>query len=75
MLINELVNFDGILVKDGVKGGSDGAIYRRWQNSEDMDGTIIDAMTYRRFLQIKQTMKLCDNQTCPKRGEEDYDPA
>ena len=50
VLINELVNFDGILVKDGVKGGSDGAIYRRWQNSEDMDGTIIDAMTYRRFL-------------------------
>ena len=75
VLINELVNFDGILVKDGVKGGSDGAIYRRWQNCEDMDDNIINAMTYRRFLQIKRTIKLCDNRMCPKRGEEGYDPA
>ena len=29
VLVHELVNFDGILVKDGVKGGSDSAIYRR----------------------------------------------
>ena len=56
VLINELVNFDGILVKDGVKGGSDGAIYRRWQASEDMDDNIIQSMTYHWFLQIKQTL-------------------
>ena len=75
VMIQELVNFDGVLVKDGVKGGSDGAIYRRWQNSEDMDQAIIDSMSYRRFLQIKRTLKLCDNRACPKRGEDGYDPA
>ena len=74
VMIQELVNFDGILIKDGVKGGSDGAIYRRWQNCEDMDQSIIDAMTYRRFLQIKRTLKLCDNRVCPKQGEDGYDP-
>ena len=70
VMIQELVNFDAILVKDGVKGGSDGAIYRRWQNCEDMDQAIIDAMTYCRFIQIKRTRKLCDNRVCPKRGED-----
>ena len=28
--IPELVHFDGVVVRDGVKGGSSGAIYRRW---------------------------------------------
>ena len=26
----EMIRFDGILIKDGVLGGTDGALYHRW---------------------------------------------
>ena len=38
--VPELVHFDGILIKDGVKGGSGGALYRRWQACSDLDENI-----------------------------------
>jgi hypothetical protein len=41
ILVPELVHFDAALVRDGVHGGSDGALYRRWQTSS----TIFDART------------------------------
>ena len=38
--IPELVHFDGTLIRDGVRGGSGGALYRRWQVGSDMDESI-----------------------------------
>jgi hypothetical protein len=29
--LDELVHFDGVLVRDGVRGGSNGAVHRRWE--------------------------------------------
>jgi hypothetical protein len=76
VLAQELVHFDAALVRDGVHGGSDGAIYRRWQTSSTIfDTRIADSITHTRWLQIKRTLKLCDNESAPKRGEVGYDPA
>ena len=33
--LHELVHFDGVVVKDGVRGGSVGAMYRRWVDGSD----------------------------------------
>jgi hypothetical protein len=33
--LDELVHFDGVLVRDGVRGGSNGAVYRRWEPGAD----------------------------------------
>jgi hypothetical protein len=33
VLAQELVHFDAALVRDGVHGGSDGALYRHWQTT------------------------------------------
>jgi hypothetical protein len=76
VLAQELVHFDAALVRDGVNGGSDGALYRRWQpTSTIFDARIADSITHTRWLQIKRTIKLCDNDSAPKRGENGYDPA
>lgn len=73
--LDELVRFDGVVVRDGVKGGSNGAIYRRWMNGADYDSLTQGSITHTRWLQIKRVMKLNNNQTSPKRGEEGYNPA
>ena len=66
----ELVIFDGILVRDGVLGGSQGALYRRWdKKSACYDEIIASAMTLQRFGEIKRHKKLCNNDKEPKRGE------
>jgi hypothetical protein len=70
------VRFDGVVVCDGVRGGSNGALYRRWmENCADLDKEIDQSMRHGRWLQIKRVMKLCNNQAAPKRGVEGYDPA
>ena len=66
----ELVNFDGILVKDGVLGGSQGALHRRW----DKGGPcylpdVARTMLFTRFGELKRSMKLCNNDKAPKKGE------
>ena len=33
VLAQEFVRFDAALIRDGVHGGSDMALYRRWQKS------------------------------------------
>ena len=33
--LNELVHFERVVVKDGVRGGSVGAMYRRWVDGSD----------------------------------------
>ena len=68
--VKELVIFDGILVRDGVLGGSQGAIYRRWdRNSVCYDPEIASAMSYTRFCEIKRNKKLCNNDKVPQRGQ------
>ena len=68
--LKELTIFDGILVRDGVLGGSQGAIHRRWEvDGPCYDPLIANAMTLARFGQIKRSLKLCNNYAAPKRGQ------
>jgi hypothetical protein len=65
----------GYMVRDGVHGGADAATYRRWKyNDSAYDAKIAGATTHTRWLQIKQCIKLCDNEVEPKRGEPGYNP-
>lgn len=73
--VPELVAFDGVVVRDGVKGCSDGAIYRRWSEGADFDHQIFDAITFSRWLQIKRVIKLNNNSRDPQCGEPGYNPA
>ena len=74
--IPELVHFDGVVVRDGVNGGSSGALYRRWiPDGSASDEYIMNAITYTRFLEIKKCMKLNNNMLAKKKGEDGYDPA
>ena len=73
--IHDLVRFDGVVVKDGVRGGSVGARYGQWVDGSDYDEVIADLTNHSRWLQIKRTVKLNNNSTSPKRGEPGYDPA
>lgn len=73
--IPEIVRHDGCVVRDGVRGGSGGAIYRRWQIGSDYDDDIFMGQKYRRWLQIKRIKKLCNNQEVPKKGQDGYDPS
>jgi len=76
VMLPELVRFDGVVVRDGVRGGSDGAVYRRWDaQGVSHDAQVINSMTLARWLQIKRVYKLCDNGRAKKRGEEGYNPA
>jgi hypothetical protein len=64
------------VMRDGVLGGSDGAIYRRWsRRKSNYDMETAGAITHLRWLQIKQVYKICDNDLAPKQGDADYDPA
>jgi hypothetical protein len=76
IMLDELVHYDAIMVRDGVHGGADGATYRRWKYDDSAyDPDIAGAMTHTRWLQIKRCIKLCDNDVEPKRGEPGYNPA
>jgi len=72
--VKEIVRHDGCIIRDGVRGGSSGAIYRRWQIGADYDDHVSMSMAFRRWLQIKRVKKLCNNDSSPKRGQENYDP-
>jgi hypothetical protein len=72
----ELVNFHGVVIRDGVLGSTAGAIHRRWKK----DGIcynygIANTMTLTRFGELKRNLKLCHNGSVPKRGMPNYDPA
>ena len=73
----ELLHFDMAVVRDGVKGGMDCAIFRRWQKEEELnyDPEIAGSITHTRWLQIKRIYKLCDNDLAPVKGDLNYDPA
>ena len=76
---DELLRWDGVVVMDGVRGGSGGAIMRRFDNrasNTSYDKLIDESMTQTRFLEIKRIWKLCDNkEKKKKKHEEGYDPA
>ena len=58
----EILYFDMALVRDGVHGGSSGAIYRRWKVGRKMyDKDIAKALTHTCWLQIKRVLKLEKN--------------
>lgn len=71
----EILRFDGVLFHDGTLGGSNGALYRRWDEENDCySKRIAEAMTLTRFAEIKRNLKLCNNEKSAKRGERGYDP-
>ena len=71
----EFVKFDGCVVRDGEKGGGDGAIYRRWQPGlASLDEFIQSSLSLERWVQLKRILKLCNNDPAPKRGQPHYDP-
>jgi hypothetical protein len=74
----ELLLWDGTVVQDGVRGGSNGAIVRRFHNTKynaSYDSLISGAFSQTRWLQVKRVYKLCNNLTAPKKNTEGYDPA
>ena len=77
--IDELVKWDGVILIDGVLGGSHGAILRRFDSSREdnlcFSKDISEAFSKTRFLEVKRVIKLCDNSDIPKRGQEGYEPA
>ena len=64
--IPELVRHDGVIVRDGVRGGSGGAIHRRWLQGGDFNDNIYDSIKYGRWIQIKRVKKLCNNDRSAK---------
>ena len=55
--------------------GSVGEMYRRWVDGSNYDEVITDSINHSWWLQMKRTVELNMNSTCPKRGELGYDPA
>jgi hypothetical protein len=73
--LKDIVNWEGIVTRDGVRGGG-GALHRRWDVTDsDYDDLIFKTMSFTRFLQIKRSYKLCNNFASVKRSEPNFDPA
>ena len=62
-------------MKDGIRGGSDGAMYWWWVDRSDYNEVITESINHSRWLQINRTVKLNNNATLPKIGEPGYSPA
>ena len=71
---SELVHFDGIMIRDGVLGGSGGAIHQRYLDGACKHDPISECMTFSRLCQLKRVMKM-HHPSCPQRGQHGYDPA
>ena len=54
MKIPEIVCHDGCIVRNGVRGGTNGTFYCRWQMGADYDDDIAQGINYRRWIQIKR---------------------
>ena len=63
-----------MVVRNGVRGGSNGALYRGWMHGADQDKLIAESIHHCCWLQVKRVIKLCNNDTAPKRGN-DYNQA
>ena len=75
----ELLKWDGVLVFDGVLGGSRGAMLRRFDrrrpDNSSFNKHIADAMTSTRWLELKRAIKLNNNLTATRKGDPNHDPA
>ena len=66
----ELVQFHGVTVCNGVRGGSNGAIFHRWQKGGSCyDTEIATNTTLTRFGELKRNFKLCRNGSVPKQDQ------
>ncbi len=63
----ELVLWFGVLIRDGARGTTGGAIHRWWMiNDVDHDDFIVNAMPYSCWIKIKSVLKLNHNEMTPK---------
>ena len=51
--VDELVKFDGVVIRDAIHGRGKGAIYRRWHDGATGDVLIKKALTDTRWHEIK----------------------
>jgi len=74
----EILHWDGMLVFDGVSGGSHGGMLRRFDRSRPDNSCcnrhISDCMAASRWLEIKRSIKLNNNLTAFERGEDGHNP-
>jgi hypothetical protein len=68
--LEELVHFNCVVICDGVKGGSKGAIYRHWQGGADFCEYVMKVQNHTRWILIKHTYKINLNSTTANRGQE-----
>ena len=74
--MTELVRFNGILVRGGVLGRSNGELYEIWNPNSPMHSPEIDqAMTLTRFGETKRNIKLRNNDAENIIDQEVYYPA
>jgi hypothetical protein len=73
--LDELIHFDGVLVHDGVRGGSNGAVHQRRELGADYNKYVSRSISYSRYLYVKRVVKLNDNAAAPKCGNPLYNPA
>ena len=60
--MTEIVGFNGIPVRFGIIGGSNGALYEQWNPNLPMHSPeIAQYMTLTRFCEIKMNIKMCNN--------------
>ena len=76
VVMTELVRFNGILVRDGVLGRSNGDLYEIWNPNSSIHIPEIDrAMILTRFSEIKRNINLCNNNAARSKYQESYDLA
>ena len=76
VVLSETVQWDGCVFRDGVLGGGNGALYRRWHSGTAGSDDVIQAsMSLNRWNQIKRVLKLNNNDMAKKRGEDGYNPS
>ena len=57
--LKESTKFDGVLVRDGVLGGSQGTLHRRWEKKGPyFDSELANVMNLARFGEIERSLKL-----------------
>ena len=61
--VDDFVNFDGVVVRDGIHGRGEGTIYWHQQDGACGDDLIKKAITATRWHGIKRIYKLCNNDT------------
>ena len=66
---------DVCIVRNGVRGGTNGAFYRRWHMGADYNDGIEQGINYRHWIQIKRVKKLCNNDTETRKGQDGYNPS